>query len=222
MGGFQNASLNRMYKEEAFNRIIGAIVKGCELMVSDCIKEGRLLDNHEEKIRTYLTENYLDNDEKRDAIGLQGINIRFEIEVPENYNPVTISHIGRTDIRIVSDDWFRNKHAYYIVECKRLDGGDLLNNLYVKEGVSRFVGDTPKYSSFYNKNIMLGFCVKRHGIKQNVVKIADILTRFVAEELSRLTICSDMGICTIYKNTYTKPQDLELRHVFYDMADIIA
>ncbi len=160
MSGFQNPALNRVYKEQSFNRITGAIVKGCELMVSDCVKGKNLLDNHEEKIRTFLVENYLDNDEKRDDIGLQGLNIRFEIEVPENYNPATISYIGRTDIRIVSDDWFRNREAYYIVECKRLDGGNTLNNLYVKEGVSRFVGDVPKYSSFYNKNIMLGFCVK--------------------------------------------------------------
>ncbi len=111
MSGFRNSALNRVYKEESFDRIIEAIVKGCELMASDCIKGQYLLDNHEEKIRTYLTHNYLDNDEKRDDLGLQGVNIRFEIEVPENYNPATISYIGRTDIRIVSDDWFRNRKA---------------------------------------------------------------------------------------------------------------
>lgn len=221
MSGFQNPALNRVYKEQSFNRIIGAIVKGCELMVSDCVKGRKLLDNHEEKIRTFLVENYLDNDEKRDDIGLQGINIRFEIEVPENYNPATISYIGRTDIRIVSDDWFRNREAYYIVECKRLDGGNTLNNLYVKEGVSRFVGDSPKYSSFYNKNIMLGFCVKKHDIKQNVTKIAKIHTCLIAEELRGLTICSDLRTYKIYESTYTKPRDLELKHIFYNMADII-
>ena len=128
MSGFQDPVLNGAYKEQLFDRIIEAIVKGCELMVSDCIKEKNKLANHEEIIRTYLTQNYLDNDEKRDQIGLQGINIRFEIEVPENYNPATINYIGRTDIRIVSDDWFRNREAYYIVECKRLDGGNTLNN----------------------------------------------------------------------------------------------
>ena len=71
MSGFQNPALNREYKEQSFNLIIGAIVKGCELMVSDCIKEKNKLANHEEKIRTFLVENYLDNDEKRDDIGLQ-------------------------------------------------------------------------------------------------------------------------------------------------------
>lgn len=221
MSGFQNPALNRVYKEQLFNQIIGAIVKSCELMVSDCVKEENKLANHEEIIRTYLTQNYLDDDEKRDEIGLQGINVRFDIEVPENYTPTTISYIGRTDIRIVSDDWFRNREAYYIVECKRLDGGNTLNNLYVKEGVSRFVGDTPKYSSFYNKNIMLGFCVKKHDIKKIVTKIAKIHTCLIAEESRGLTICSDTGTYKIYESTYTKPQDLELKHIFYDMADII-
>ena len=221
MSGFQNSALNRVYKEESFERIIGAIVKGCKLMVSDCVKNRYLLCNHEEKIRTYLVQNYLDNDEKRDDIGLQGINIRFDIEVPVNYNPATISHIGRTDIRIVSDDWFRNREAYYIVECKRLDGGDALNDLYVQEGVSRFVGDTPKYSSFYNKNIMLGFCVKKYNINQSVMKIAGIHTCLISEELRGLTICSDTRTYKIYESTYTKPQELELKHIFYDMADII-
>ncbi len=222
MNGFQNSALNRAYKEEFFRKILRAIIKGCELMVSDCVNEKCLLDNHEEKIRTYLTENYLDNDEKRNEIGLQGFNIRFDIEVPESYNPVTQSYIGRTDIRIVSDDWWKNRGAYYIVECKRLDGGKVLNNLYVEEGVLRFVGDMPKYSSFYNKNIMLGFCVKKHNIKQNIMKIAGIHKRLIAEELRGITICCDEKAYKIYDSAYTKPQNLELNHIFYDLADVIA
>ena len=198
MSGFQNPTLNRVYKERLFNKIIGAIVRSCEQMVRDCINERKVLDNHEEKIRTYLTENYLDHDDKRNDIGLQGINIRFEIEVPENYNPTTMSYTGRTDIRIVSDDYFRNRKAYYIVECKRLDGGAGLNSKYVKEGVSRFVGDAPKYSSFYDKNIMLGFCVKKLDIEQSVEKIADLHTRLIPEEEKTLTMCSDMGTYKIY------------------------
>ena len=66
MSGFQNPALNGAYKEQLFDRIIEAIVKGCERMVSDCVKGRNLLDNHEERIRTFLVENYLDNDEKRD------------------------------------------------------------------------------------------------------------------------------------------------------------
>lgn len=64
MSGFQNPALNNVYKEQSFHRMIGAIVKGCAMMVSDCIRGKKLLDNHEEKIRTFLVENYLDNDEK--------------------------------------------------------------------------------------------------------------------------------------------------------------
>ena len=221
MSGFQNPALNKVYKEELFNRIVDAIVKGCELMVRDCTKGRRRLYNHEEKIRTYLTEHYLDNDEERGNIGLQGVNIRFEIEVPENYNPTAGTYIGRTDIKIVSDDWFRNRDAYYIVECKRLDSGSVLNNKYVKDGVSRFVGAVPKYSSFYNRNIMLGFCVKKHDITRNIIKIAYIHTNYISEESKGLTKCCDTESYKIYESAYTNPTDLELKHIIYDVADII-
>lgn len=221
MSGFQNPALNRVYKEQLFARIMGAIVKSCELMVSDCVGENYFLDNHEERIRTYLVENYLDHDGKRNDIGLQGIDIRFEVEIPENYNPTTISYTGRTDIRILLRNWFSNRNAYYIVECKRLDGKNTLNDLYVKEGVSRFVGDAPKYSSFYNKNIMLGFCVTKHNIKQNVAKIAKIHTCMIPEESRGLTLCIDTSTYKIYESGYTKPRDLELEHIFFDMSDII-
>lgn len=45
------------------------------------------------------------------------------------------------------------------IECKRIDGTADLNKKYVKEGVARFV--TQKYSSYYGRNVMLGFVVKR-------------------------------------------------------------
>ncbi len=221
MSGFQNSALNEVYRDELFQRIEDSIVKACELMVCDCIKEGCLLDNHEEKIRTYLVHNYLNNDDKKDDLGLNGIKIRFDIEILEGYDTTAINYAGRTDIRIVSDDWFKNRNAYYIVECKRLDGGNVLNTLYVKEGVQRFVGDLPKYSSFYNKNIMLGFCVKKHDIKNNVIKIENIHNHLIPESIGNIRICRDTCRCKIYESVYSKPKALKLKHLFYDFADII-
>ena len=222
MSGFQDSALNKVYQNELFNRVEEAIVRGCELMVRDYKKGGCRLDNLEEVIRTCLVQNYLDNDDRKDDLGLRGIKVRFDIEIHEGYDPITISHKGRTDIRIVSDDWFKNRNAYYIVECKRLDGENTLNNLYVKEGVQRFVGDSPKYSSFYNKNIMLGFCVKKHDIKRNVIRIADVHARLIPESAGNISICCDMCMCKIYESTYTTPKGLQLKHIFYDLSDIIA
>ena len=53
-------------------------------------------------------------------------------------------HIGRVDIRILLKSDFEKDDAYYITECKRIDGSSDLNKKYVKEGVARFV--TEKYS----------------------------------------------------------------------------
>ena len=63
--------------------------------------------------------------------------------------------------------------------------------------------------------------MKKLDIEQSVEKIADLHTRLIPEEEKTLTMCSDMGTYKIYASTYTKPKDLELKHIFYDVADII-
>lgn len=63
------------------------------------------------------------------------------------------------------------------MECKRLDGKQPLNQKYVNEGICRFVGDSPQYSSYNHQNIMLGLVVKK--IDRSVVMnaISDIHTK---------------------------------------------
>lgn len=55
-------------------------------MLKDCKDSGKVIANHEERIRDYLIENYLDNDEVRGRVGIDQLNLRFIIEVPENYD----------------------------------------------------------------------------------------------------------------------------------------
>ena len=76
------------------------------------------------------------------------------------------------DIRILLKSDFEKEDAYYVIECKRIDGTSDLNKKYVKEGVARFV--TQKYSSYYGRNIMLGFVVKKIDMSANAKLIEGI------------------------------------------------
>ena len=58
MGGFKNQSLNLNFRDGLFSIIVVALKKSCNLMVNDHIDNGTTIENHEEKIRTHLLENY--------------------------------------------------------------------------------------------------------------------------------------------------------------------
>ena len=74
----------------------------------------------------------------------------------------------------VSGHWEQEK-AYFIIECKRLDGNKTLNDKYKNEGINRFI--TKKYSSYYGANGMIGFVVKKIDIDENIKKIGSFLNK---------------------------------------------
>lgn len=113
--------------------------------------------------------------------------------MPEHYDDVTGRYIGRTDIKVISRDYFRDEKAYHIVECKRIDGSNTLNQKYITEGVERFFSPTPKpkYSFYYLQNIMFGYVVQAIVIPSNADEIDRLqetllkgvtATRFVLEK----------------------------------------
>lgn len=221
MSGFQNQLLNQNFKHNFYNIIINALIESCKLMVENCYANKLSVPNHEEKIRTHLLENYLENESIRCIIGLLDVPIRFLPEVPENYDADTNTYIGRTDIRVLSSNWLRNSKDYYIVECKRLDGTQSLNQKYVDEGICRFVGDTPKYSSYNNQNIMLGFIVKDIDCAVVIGAITDIhiqkISRVIVKDITPIVKAKDYYLCeSIYTN------QLSLNHIFYNVSSIIA
>lgn len=221
MGGFRNELLNRDFKQNFYNIIIRALIKSCKLMVENCYSNKLSIPNHEEKIRTYLLENYLENEEIRCIIGLSSMSIRFIPEALENYNVSTNTYIGRTDIRVVSKNWFKNSNDYYTVECKRLDGTKSLTQKYVNEGICRFIGDSPKYSSYNNQNIMLGFVVKSIDCTVVIRSISDVHTKkigsFIDKDITIIENADDYYLC---KSVYTNK--LHLSHIFYDISNIIS
>ena len=113
MGGFKNSLLNAVFKKNLFDITIRALINGCSSMVDDCKKNHKLLPNHEEKIRNHLIENYLNDMDKRKSLGLGKFPVRFISEVLEGYDESTHTYSGRTDIRVVSNNWFNNSDDYY-------------------------------------------------------------------------------------------------------------
>ena len=144
--------------ETEFKNLLLNIYSCYELIILD---KKEVPSNDENKIRDILLE-YLKNTEIRQKICLiEGY--RFDKEVDEG--------IGRVDIKIISINDFENFEAYFIIECKRLDGNKTLNDKYKTEGIDRFV--TEKYSSYYGVNGMIGFVVKGIDIDKNINKIGD-------------------------------------------------
>lgn len=221
MGGFQSRSLNAEFKQGLYNIIIVALIKGCDCMVEDCNANRQAIPNHEEILRTHLLENYLEKDEIRSVIGLSNMPIRFLPEVVENYNPSSNTYTGRTDIRVVSSNWFNNNKDYYIVECKRIDGTASLNQKYVEDGICRFTGETPKYSSYNNRNIMLGFIVKDIDHTTSITAISDIhmakLKKLISKNITVIEHSESYYLC---ESTYTN--GLSLSHIFHNFSSIVS
>lgn len=199
-----------------FNKIINYVLNICELVVEDYQQKKLKMPNDENKIRSIVLEEYLTKQKK--AYGMS--NYRFEPEALENYVGEG-KHIGRVDIRILLKSAFEKEEAYYIIECKRIDGTSELNKQYVKGGVARFV--TQKYSSYYGRNLMLGFVVKRIDVSANAQAIEKIQNVDSDEKMhGDFELVTEGGITKSYKCLYQiQSGELELRHIFSDYSSII-
>jgi len=218
MGGFKNELNNAIFENNLFDIIVLRISQCCKTMRKDCQEAGEYLYNDENKISSRLVARYLNTN-------ISGL--RFILENPEHYNAKTDTFKGRTDIKVVSTDWFyMNCDAYYIIEAKRLDGEPLLNNKYVSNGIARFVTlPSPKYSSYYGRNIMLGYIVQVIDVRENTKKIdklqREMLTSVMISEMEH--ICDDGEDFNRYQCLYQADSNLsvELTHIFYDFSEVV-
>lgn len=221
MSGFLNQSLNTDFKYGLYNLIVLTVRKGCELMVEECTTAGNIVSNHEEKIRNHLLENYLNNDQIRPKIGLEDIQLRFLSEAPEHYDPSSDTYSGRTDIKVVSINWFANRADYYTIECKRIDGTKSLSKKYITEGVCRFIGEPPLYPSYHSKNLMLAFIV--NNVDQ-VKTLSDISSehkeKLKGEVIKDITIIETTSAYFFCESEYAG--GLLLGHLFYDFSGVVA
>ena len=145
---------------------------------------------------------------------------RFDLEIPENYVGDG-KHIGRVDIRILLKNDFEKEDAYYVIECKRLDGTADLNKKYVKKGIARFI--TQKYSSYYGKNIMLGFVVKKIDISANAKLIEKIQNTESDKHMhGNFEFIDSNCVAESYRCIYQiQSGEVELCHIFSDYSSIM-
>lgn len=116
---------------------------------------------------------------------------------------------------------FTNYSAYYLIECKRVDGKADLNKKYVNKGIMRFT--TQYYSSHYGENIMLGFVVKQVDLTENSQKIEKLQNSSDNEFMHG---SFQMLVNDEYQQMYTCAYNrefgtLELRHIFTDISKVI-
>lgn len=217
MGGFKNKKLNSFIADIIIGEIIDKILGCCNIMIEDCVTNGDKIKNDEEEIRDYLLENYLDNNLIRRKVGLT--KFLFQAEVREK-KPSSQKH-GNVDIKIlICPNSFEDTKAYFVIECKRIDGSSTLNNKYISEGVCRFVSPTAYYTTYRNRNIMFGFIVKNIDITNNVEKI-----NLIQKSRTELTITEDFTkkLDNIYTSKYKyNTKDIMLYHIFHDFSRIIS
>ena len=216
MSGMLNRNILRALYRANFEKIITYILYICALIVKDYEERQLKLPNDENKIRSIMLEEYMNK--QKAAHGMSGY--KFELEVPENYAG-SGQHIGRVDIRILLKSDFEKDDAYYIIECKRIDGSSDLNKKYVKEGVARFV--TEKYSSYYGRNIMLGFVVKKIDISFNVKLIEEIQNADLSQQMhGNFEFIESKDVTESYKCMYQiQSGEIELCHIFSDYSSIM-
>lgn len=217
MGKFSR-KISEALRREDFERISDYMVESCERLSVDYKRQRKRMPNHENTIRNILLEDYLDDDVQRENYGMQ--EYRFMPETQEHYDGQG-NYRGRADIRIVLKTDFGKRDAYYLAECKRLDGSRNLNKEYVEEGIARFV--SRKYSAYYGQGIMLGFVVKIMDISKNTQDIEHLQNTNVNPGMHGKFSALDIRTSQeIYRCVYQiREGELELRHVFADFSEVV-
>lgn len=205
------------FYQKAFESILSKIVDCYQLMLNDQVT----LVNDENKIRDILLLDYLKNDTIRKKIGL--LRWHFEREIQEDRT------IGRTDIKIISQDTFKTQNAYYIIECKRLNnkntsGKTGLNGEYIKNGIHRFTSNY--YSSFYYVNGMVGFVVEKMDIDQNVDKINNLLFKDFAQvvtikKITRENFIDNFNFHYSSMHKDIEQDELKIYHLMLDCSSLL-
>ena len=202
-------------RKTCLEKVIAYIQEMCCLLSTDKESKGEFVPNDENLIRNILLEEYINH-------GQRMKNFLFLPEIYTNYTGHG-HYKGRTDIYVKFETDFQEKEAYFIAECKRLDGLTTLNKKYVKEGIRRFVANPPKYSSFYGTSMMIGFIVKPIDMQANAKRIEVIQNQATDQTMHGNWIYKDKTGKTerfecVYRNR--KPP-ITLQHLFADFSKIV-
>lgn len=204
-----------LYRNSAFEEVLNA----CIIIFHHIISDGCLYPNKEKRIRDAFGY-YLKNDDfKKATYPLMYYN--YEAEAAENE--------GFIDIKIQKINPYEGSWAYYIIECKRIDGSKRLNDEYVANGICRFVSSY--YSTYYGCNGMFGFVVKDLDISQNVKKINSILHKdFINDKGKTVNSHVLLPLCKCdihkefahsYSSVHSCGKNITLYHLMFDFSKVI-
>ncbi len=217
LGNFSHINFVR---QKEFRSILKKIVLCYDIMCNDYSIGQLYLPNDENEIRDVLHYKYLNCKHIRNRVKLR--SYLFIPEVPENCKQG--DKRGRTDLRvIIKSRTFDNPEEYFTIECKRLDGNDTLNNLYISKGIKRFIDDNkPLYSSHCQTNGMIGFLVQNVNIGSNVSKINTLLQNKYNSINTIDEISQEISIPNCYKSLHvSQNKPLQLYHLMLDFSQII-
>ncbi|WP_291862212.1 hypothetical protein [Marinilabilia sp.] len=207
-----------LYTEE-FNQVAKLLIYSYQQMVEN---NEVLTSDHETYLRNILVKKYLRNKDAKQKydIGYLG----FEIESGEiDINNQTVGFIDIKVLNLGNKDLL-DEDEYYSIECKRLDGESTKNNLYIKEGINRYVNS--KYSQQMPFSAMVGFI--ESGITAN---IKDNINSSLIENKYFQTYSSLLEYVFVadFKETFVSKHerknsqftDIEIFHFLFDFQGLI-
>ena len=156
MPGFVKSKINTQIKSSIFTSILNKLDESLDKLHQFFLSNDTNCNNHEDTITTILYEKFL-------RIKIDN----FIVQIQARENPINYKYIGIADLKFIN---ISNQDKYFIVECKRLDGGKILNKEYIEQGIYRFIPNPIiKYKSPYNKNFMIGYVIKNIDIEDNII-----------------------------------------------------
>ena len=186
------------------------ILSDCSLVYQKILSSGIVLNNKENEIRDKLAE-YLEDDDYKMSHTAIVRSFQVDHEVPEGTN-------GRVDFRFLKSNPYLGQKVYYIIECKRLDGGHHLNKEYVENGINRF--KTPgKYSSHLGVNGMMGFLVRQVDVNDTCWNINTLLADNECLVPASLK-CAD-GCCGFESKHSVTSGSVTLLHLWMDFSSCV-
>ncbi len=206
---------SNQYRNSAFEEVLNA----CIIIYYHIVSDGQKYPNNEKKIRKAFGTYLRDDDFKNSTYPLMHYN--YEAEAEEK--------TGFVDIKIQKINPYEGSKAYYIIECKRIDGYKRLNKEYIANGICRFVSSY--YSTYYGCNGMFGFVVKNLDINQNVSEINSMLQEDYVNDkgetvnshallpLSRCDIHGEFDYS--YYSVHSCDKDITLYHLMFDFSRMI-
>jgi len=175
-----------------FCQIAKLLIYSYQQMISN---NETLKSDHENYLRNILVKKYLRNKNAKQKFNIG--HLGFEIESGEiNIDNQTIGFIDIKVLNLGNKDLI-DEDEYFSIECKRLDGGVAKRDLYVKEGINRYVQS--KYSGVMPFSAMLGFIEKG-----SVTKIIPDINKFLLnnEDFKTYSPLSEYSFIADFKTTY--------------------